>query len=1534
MNSLRLFLCALSVTKVAGLTISDLEYFALYDLYNSTGGNRWTYYGYSAGQYQEGIPWDFNNASSDPCLNQWQGVSCYCSGPASCNVQQLILSGHNLVGFLPSSISNLSNLTHLSLAYNNITQSVPSSITSLIALEELNLENNLFTGEIPSDIGNLVDLRDFNLVLNSFTSTLPSSLFSLTNLQSLVLDFNLFNGTLSSDIGNLRNLQNFSIAGNYFNGSFPSTIGNCEELRFLRCSSNFFSSSLPIEIFNKLLQLQILDFQLNALTGTIPTAFQNLTQLTVLTISYNQLYGVLNDDLFDNVTHLQNFYVDNNLFSKGLPSSLSSATHLSIFSIGGNSFTGTIPSEYSIWNNIYLFEAQDCFLYGSNLPSIVTNHSHLSYFQVNDNLFSGILPAPYTKNNWTAIYTYITSGNYFSGTIPTVFEGSVRLHMFDLGDNILSGSFPTFFTQLDNPFLFLFNVNFSFNYFSHNLNNAFNGSYPQLAFLSLNNNQFTGSIPTTFFNLIHMVYLLLNNNQLTGTLSTNFVKLNLLEILFVQYNRLTGSLPQTLMSSVITNVDVSNNQLTGILGSNLFIAGSESLETFSASSNCFHGTLPGSLCDLTHLNSLALDGLSTATSCRNLIFPSSSKFFKSFTLQYSMAGTIPMCLFSLPQLTTLHLSGNEFTGTLDDDMTISPTLVNLDLAFNYFEGTLPNQFQQHYWDYLDLHYNSFTGTITHFSNLSSSESLVHLRNNRLSGFIPDSLKCLTHIEILDGNIFSCFLDNEKHLPRHDPKFEDYSCGSDATNAFVYLWLCCLFCFCLLLFITFKVNKPTNNNESKSNRFVKCYQDFRKFVWQLHVWRTTFITIYSQLYHQIENENAFNNVFPISNLTRERQGSDSSSTSSDDSLSMQRRNSKMTKEKAIFKNGLLLLYLLNQKLRFFCLVLTIMVVLLYMPVFTTLSSLFPVYEFQYAWVISPLYLTGEISGILLTVLLLFFLFVVIFLFQHVWKFLFIRFSVKKNPIVSNRLDRVDVRHLKDRKFLKEHRLFQMVIYGIITFVNLMIMMGADVLYVVSVESFDSEVIFFSEIALVALKLFIGKNLLWWMIPWLRRKLIRYFIPNITQEMIENEISFDYLLSNDILFLSFTILLNNLFYPILAIMIVSPECFYRAFYASSVVKSNYSYTTCSRYSISQESCVLHYTQTNEVTYDPPFKYDYACSSIIYTYYIPIFMFMAFVEGMLLPFFLFLHRYVCDVIIKKQEKQRLLMKQFNEQRLSTGKTSVVISQNIKTSGDLNRHANLEAAAVSSMLTINNPILHFGAVPSTTNKSVSYTQRETLPSLSIVSCQDDTAVGLPETSTISRFEKFLLSSLPVRLKELNEKPAPVSKKSLNAIFNRHRYLVKINTYLVIFVAYGTIFPPLAVIICFTIFVITYSEEIIIGRLLSESKRLQYLWYEKQLSFDCAGLMNPLKHTLFLVIPVSAILFSFLIFDIFGFLYGWETAVIVVSVVISASFIFTFLSSRITQLGGGETPGMGKVENERKVRLDPIVQEIELQEIPHSSEA
>jgi hypothetical protein len=128
---------------------------ALRDLYDSCGGLEWRWFGH-------GTHWTFSNNNSDPCLNGWEGISCWCNNTETfdyhpyspyyayydddgsnfndtrmCTVEKLYLMGHNLHGTIPNSISQLINLSKLHLGKNNIEGSLESisSLDSLILLK-------------------------------------------------------------------------------------------------------------------------------------------------------------------------------------------------------------------------------------------------------------------------------------------------------------------------------------------------------------------------------------------------------------------------------------------------------------------------------------------------------------------------------------------------------------------------------------------------------------------------------------------------------------------------------------------------------------------------------------------------------------------------------------------------------------------------------------------------------------------------------------------------------------------------------------------------------------------------------------------------------------------------------------------------------------------------------------------------------------------------------------------------------------------------------------------------------------------------------------------------------------------------------------------------------------------------------------------------------------------------------------------------------------------------------------------------------
>ena len=132
------------------------------------------------------------------------------------------------------------------------------------------------------------------------------------------------------------------------------------------------------------------------------------------------------------------------------------------------------------------------------------------------------------------------------------------------------------------------------------------------------------------------------------------------------------------------------------------------------------------------------------------------------------------------------------------------------------------------------------------------------------------------------------------------------------------------------------------------------------------------------------------------------------------------------------------------------------------------------------------------------------------------------------------------------------------------------------------------------------------------------------------------------------------------------------------------------------------------------------------------------------------------------------------------------------------------------------------------------------------------------------------------MNLKSLSTKSQHIEEEFTDhVLFDKNRLSVRMNSYLVVMMSFGALFPPLALIICMTIFTVTIYEEIVIGRLLYESERLGYVWYRKQLERDCYGVSDSLKYTLWSLVPVSSIFFAYIIFDTWGDEAGWRVAIV-----------------------------------------------------------
>ncbi len=627
------------------------------------------------------------------------------------------------------------------------------------------MKGNILNGTIPSSLGQLAYLQTFDVADNYLIGTLPEEMGNCTVLNSFITSYNLLTGTIPWSYMNLTQLNGLVLTGNFFRGHIPSFIGNMKKLVHLELDYNLFSGSIPVNL-TTLPIINTLYIDNNHLTGTIPLFTRNGSQLlNSMDIGTNLLHGTIQSNIFEVLPSLIMFSVQYNQLTGKFP-------NLDYLNPDSN---GIVDDDYS---NSVIATAKLTELYMNNnqfdgiLPDNIGLLRSIHNFDLHENQFIGTIPETLWSDCIHLTYLYLY-GNLFTGTLHSELSNLNDLVELRLDLNKLTGKFP------------LLTIN----------------SWQNVNSVNISYNSFTGSIPIGFSQLTNVEIIDLSNNQFIGEINDIFGNLINLQQLYLQSNSLQGNLDRLInvtLQTRLNTIDISDNQIHGKLP--LYVFGLPNITIFSASKNCLTGSLGESICDATSLTILALDGLHTATSCQNRIFPG-SKLITAYMLTKPLTGQIPSCLFNrMPNLQTLHLSGNGIGGDLDNIVGgtsesghygLMESLSDLSLSYNRLTGKIPNMLltlpeSNRPWTNLDLSFNKFTGVLdTNMWNFTGSS--LKLDINRLSGPIPKALRYTSDINILDGNMFSC-TQSRTSLPEHDPETDSYVCGSDAADRSLYAWL--------------------------------------------------------------------------------------------------------------------------------------------------------------------------------------------------------------------------------------------------------------------------------------------------------------------------------------------------------------------------------------------------------------------------------------------------------------------------------------------------------------------------------------------------------------------------------------------------------------------------------------------------------------------------------------------------------------------------------------------------------------------------
>ncbi|KAI8003478.1 LRR receptor-like serine/threonine-protein kinase EFR [Camellia lanceoleosa] len=393
------------------------------------------------------------------------------------------------------------------------------------------------------------------------------------------------------------------------------------------------------------------------------------------------------------------------------------------------------------------------------ITNLTTDQSALLFFK------ASIILDPYNMlaDNWSTTslvcsWVGITCGVLHERVISLNLSdmgltGSLSPHLSNLSFlSLLDISFNHFYGQIPKEFACLHRlkqVNFGYNNFVGDLNSySWFGNLPDLQYLLLHHNNFTGTIGSSLCNMSKLEGLTLGFNSLHGNIPDEIGKLSNLKFLNLENNQITGSIPSAMFfnMSSLQSIDLTANNFYGEIPSSLYKC--RKLQYLSLSFNSLNGNILREIGNLTMLKELYIGHndfkggipLEVGYLVNLEIFSAVSS---------SLTGAIPSFLFNMSSLRVIHLTNNRLSGSLPLGIQYDlPFLEELQLQSNQLSG----QFPPGLWackalKRLLLSFNDFTGSISkNIGNLTSLRDL-HLGDNKLTGALPEEIGNL-NLEIL------------------------------------------------------------------------------------------------------------------------------------------------------------------------------------------------------------------------------------------------------------------------------------------------------------------------------------------------------------------------------------------------------------------------------------------------------------------------------------------------------------------------------------------------------------------------------------------------------------------------------------------------------------------------------------------------------------------------------------------------------------------------------------------------------------------